>query len=110
MKCLFTAVSGLCFEFGNLPHKYKTVHLFFSISCPLDQKWSAFDGLPFPPTAKSQPRDRFWMSESQETMVNIYGWTACAILIGYVVIFFGSNIFAYMRSWVQGVLTRTGTQ
>lgn len=74
-----------------------------------DQKWSAFDGLPFPPTAKSQPPNgRVWMTESQESLVSVYGWTACAILIGYVVLFFGSNILVYVRSWFQGVLNTTG--
>jgi hypothetical protein len=75
----------------------------------LDQSWSAFDGLPFPPTASSQPSGRRWMTDSQETMANIYGWTACVFLTSFVVLFFGSGILMYLRSWFQGVPVTTGT-
>jgi hypothetical protein len=79
----------------------------FFVFC--DQRWSSFNGLPFPPTANSQPTGRRWMTESQETMTSIYGWTACAFLIGFVVLFFGNGIMNYLRSWVGGVYNPTGT-
>jgi hypothetical protein len=79
----------------------------FFVYC--DQRWSGFNGLPFPPTAKSQPIGLRWMSDSQETMSSAYGWTACAFLVGFVCLFFGSGILNYLRSWFGGVYSTTGT-
>lgn len=74
-----------------------------------NQKRTAFDGLPFPPTHRSQPTGVNWMGDSQEQLTDIYGWTAAAFLIGYVTIFFGSAIMNYLKSWWRGVYTPTGT-
>ena len=73
------------------------------------QDWKGFKGLPFPPTANSQPSGARWMGNSQETLANVYGWTAVAFFVGYVALFFGGAILNYLRSWWRGVYTSSGT-
>jgi hypothetical protein len=73
-----------------------------------DQSWQGFDGLPFPPTARSQPSGLRWMGDSQESLTNVYGWTAAAFFVGFVVLFFGSAIMNYLLSWARGVYKPSG--
>ena len=78
----------------------------FVVSCR--QNWRGFDGLPFPPTSRSQPAGLRWMGDSQEMLTDIYGWTAVAFLIGFIVLFFGSGLLKYFRSWFRGVYDPSG--
>ena len=73
-----------------------------------DQSWRGFDGLPFPPVSRKQPAGFRWMSDSQERLTDIYGWTSVAFLIGFIVLFFGSAILKYFRSWCRGVYESSG--
>ena len=72
------------------------------------QSWQGFDGFLFPPTANSQPPGLQWMSDSQETLSNVYGYTALAFLVGYIFFFFGSAIKNFLVSWFRGVYQPTG--
>ena len=67
------------------------------------QNWRAFVGLGFPPVADKQPSDAKWMSEDQELLTDIYGWTAVAFVAGFITLFFGSGIIKYFQSWFRGV-------
>lgn len=72
------------------------------------QNWRGFNGLPFPPTAKSQPSGLRWMGDSQEKLTNAYGWTAVALLAGFVSLFFGGAILSWSLSWFRGVYKSKG--
>ena len=74
-----------------------------------EQRWSSFTGLPFPPTSASQPANISWMSDSQETMTTLYGWTAVAFLVGFVVLVVWSGMTSYWRSWFGGENSHNGT-
>lgn len=66
-----------------------------------DQSFRGYAGLPFPPVSRQQPDGLKWMKGSQETLSNVYGWTSVAFLVGFVVLFFGSGILKYFRSWFR---------
>ena len=70
------------------------------------QSWREVSGLSFPPTERIQPEGLRWMSDSQETLSNIYGWTAVGIVAGFIVVFFGDAIMAFFMSWFRGVVSR----
>jgi len=70
-----------------------------------DQRWRGFDGFLFPPTANKQPDGARWMTDSQETLTNIYGYTSLAFLVGFIILFFGNAIKNYIKSWMMGVCT-----
>jgi hypothetical protein len=72
------------------------------------QGWRYFQGWTFPPTDRSQPAGARWMSDSQEELTRVYGWTAVAFVVGYVTIFFGGSIAKYLKSWWRGVYVPTG--
>lgn len=72
------------------------------------QNWHAFDGLGFPPISGKQSSDAKWMTENQEVLADIYGWTAVAFLTGFIVLFFGSGIVKYFQSWFRGVYQSRG--
>ena len=67
------------------------------------QNWRAFVGLGFPPVADKQPSDSKWMTEEQELLSDIYGWTSVAFVAGFIALFFGSGIIKYFQSWFRGV-------
>ena len=71
------------------------------VFCP--QSWRAYDGFPFPPTARLQPEGLKWMRGTQEDLADLYGWTACIVAALFVVFFFGSAIINFLLSWVRGV-------
>lgn len=71
------------------------------VFCP--QSWRSFDGFPFPPTARLQPEGLSWMRGTQESLANLYGWTACAAAVVFILFFFGTTIFNFLMSWVRGV-------
>lgn len=73
-----------------------------------NQNWAGFDGLPFPPTARSQPNDLKWMTDEQETLANISGYTALASLTVFLLVFFGGTTLSYLFSWIQGVYKPSG--
>ena len=72
------------------------------------QNWRAFEGLGFPPISGKQSSDAKWMTENQEVLADIYGWTAVAFLTGFIVLFFGSGIVKYFQSWFRGVYQSRG--
>lgn len=73
------------------------------------QSWRGFDRLPFPPTARQQPDDTYWMTDSQETLTGLYGYTAVVFLASYLFFFFGAAGFDYFLSWFRGVYKSKGT-
>jgi hypothetical protein len=72
------------------------------------QRWNNFDGFVFPPTSRVQPAGKQWMNDSQETLTDTYGYTALAMLIGFIIIFFGSAIVVSFRSLFGGVYVPEG--
>ena len=74
-----------------------------------DQSFSAFNGFLFPPTSGKQPDDgRFWMSDSQETLSDLYGYVALVAVILFIVFFFGAAIVNWLFSWFKGVYNPSG--
>jgi hypothetical protein len=71
------------------------------VFCP--QSWRSYAGFSFPPTSRLQPEGMTWMRGTQESLVNLYGWTACVIAALFIVFFFGSAITNFLLSWVKGV-------
>jgi hypothetical protein len=71
------------------------------------QNWKGFERLPFPPTPRQQG-DLHWMTESQETLTRLYGYTAVIFLTGYLVFFFGAAAADYLFSWFRGVANPKG--
>lgn len=72
------------------------------------QNWRGFERLPFPPVARKQPDDAYWMTDSQETLTNMYGYTAVVFLSGYLIFFFGAAGLDYFLSWFRGVYKPKG--
>lgn len=68
-----------------------------------------YEGFFFPPLPGKQQEDKQWMSESQESLVSLYGITALVYLIGYIVLFFGTSIGNFLLSWFQGVYKPHGS-
>jgi hypothetical protein len=64
--------------------------------CP--QSWREVSGLSFPPTKRIQPDDRKYMSDSQETLTSIYGWTALVYLVLFLLGLFGGAVVDYFVS------------
>lgn len=67
------------------------------------QSWIEYDGFPFPPTPRLQPEGLRWMTDSQETLTTIYGWTSVAVVVVFIVAFFGIAISRFLISWFRGV-------
>lgn len=52
-----------------------------------NQNWREYDsGIFFPPTSRIQPAESRWMNGSQEDLTDVYGWTALAVLVGFIVV------------------------
>lgn len=70
------------------------------ISC--NQDWRANEGFFFPPTAnRLQSADREWMTDQQETVANLFGWSSLVLLIIFVVTFFGRSILNFFASFIR---------
>lgn len=72
------------------------------------QSWKFFKGLPFPAVSSKQPDGYEWMGESQTILTDIFGWTSVFFLIAFIVLFFGTAILKYLRSWFFGVYVPSG--
>lgn len=48
------------------------------------------------------------MTDSQATLSNVYGWTAFALVLVYLLLFFGSGIINYFRSCFAGTYSPGG--
>ena len=72
------------------------------------QRWLDADVFPFPPTSRLEREDLKYMSESQRTLVDYYGWTAFAVLVGYVIFAFGTNILHFVSSFFRGIYEPSG--
>lgn len=72
------------------------------------QSWREVSGFSFPPTKRIQPVGLSWMSDSQETLTSVYGWTAVALLVGFLVFFFGSSTINFLLSWFRGIYHTSG--
>jgi hypothetical protein len=67
------------------------------------QNWRELDaGFPFPPVPSLQGATK-WMKGSQEDLTRIYGYSALAALVGFIVLFFGAAITRFLLSWFKGV-------
>jgi hypothetical protein len=52
-----------------------------------NQNWREYDaGIFFPPTSRIQPDESSWMNGSQEDLTDVYGWTALAVLVGFILV------------------------
>lgn len=60
------------------------------------------DDIGFPPVAKVQGSNK-WMTDGQERLTGIYGWTCLALLIGYIVLVLGGNITRAVLGLVRPV-------
>ena len=56
----------------------------------------------FPPVPRVQGHDK-WMTDSQEQLARIYGWTCLVLLILYCVGVLGEGIVSGLLSLVKGV-------
>jgi hypothetical protein len=55
----------------------------------------------FPPTSNIQPKRSKWMGNQQETLTDIYGWTAVVAVVGFIRVFFGKTIVTFIGSfWI----------
>lgn len=61
------------------------------------QDYMRYGNLTFPALSRWQPEGGEWMSEDQETVVDVYGWTSLAVIF-VVLIFFASIVFSGVRS------------
>lgn len=75
---------------------------------PCSQSWRQVDGLVFPPTKRWQPDGLQWMSNSQELLTTIYGWSSVGVLIAFFVYYFGSATLNFLLSWFKGVYNPGG--
>lgn len=80
--------SGVYLNVGTLYAAKPTEHV--TVTYPdavvfCQQNWRNMDALfNFPPTSKIQPDDRKWMTEDQEFLADLYGWTAFVYVLGFV--------------------------
>jgi hypothetical protein len=53
-----------------------------------NQNWREYDsGIFFPPTSSNiQPAQSRWMQGSQDDLTDVYGWTALAVLVGFILV------------------------
>jgi hypothetical protein len=51
-----------------------------------NQNWRDYSGIFFPPTSRIQPDENRWMNGSQEDLTDVYGWTALAVLVGFILV------------------------
>jgi hypothetical protein len=72
------------------------------------QSWRDYPGFPFPPTSSVQPSDKYWMSDSQAKLTNLYGWFSVAYLVCFLVFLFGASSIHFFFSWFKGVYTPRG--
>ena len=73
------------------------------------QSWRASKGdFVFPPTSRLQPDDETWMTSSQETLTNVYGWTSLGVFIAFVLGVFGSSIYSVFISFFRNNYQATG--
>jgi hypothetical protein len=68
-----------------------------------NQNWREQSDIFFPPTSRVQPEDARWMDDSQEDLTDVYGWTALACLVSFVLIFFGGTVTRLFLSLFRGV-------
>jgi hypothetical protein len=73
-----------------------------------NQGWRSLDGIAFPMTPRVQYGGLKWMSSSQETLTEVYGWTSVVALILFIVIVFGGVLIKYSLSWLKGTYKPSG--
>ena len=57
----------------------------------------------FPPLPRFQPEGAKWMTESQETLTSLYGWTSVIVILVASCAFFRNNVVP----WVRGIYGST---
>jgi len=66
-------------------------------------------GTRFPPVPSVfETKEFYWMTEDQERLSKIFGWTSVGLLIAFAVIVFGGNILKLIMSLFKGVYKPTG--
>ena len=63
-----------------------------------EQNYLRLPGFIFPATPNKQPENGVWMTDSQERITLIYGWTSVAALIAFFVVGFGGIVMNFTSS------------
>lgn len=58
-------------------------------------------GINFPPQVEDQPGDLRWMTESQETLVNVYYWSVIFAVVVFVLGSFLTTIVNTIKTWLS---------
>jgi len=73
------------------------------------QRFTETENFAFPASPNWQPDGLEWMTNSQETLVTLYGWTTVAMLVGFVSYLFGGAIKNFFVGIFKGIYEPTGT-
>jgi hypothetical protein len=66
------------------------------------QSWKATDGLSFPATSRWQDGKTKWMTDSQVTLTDIYGWSTVFLVALWIVVVFGGTLVKFFVSFFHG--------
>jgi hypothetical protein len=67
------------------------------------QSWYSQDGFSFPAVPSVlQSQGLRWMTESQETLCRLYGWSSVVVLIFFVLILFGGSLTGFIVGLFRG--------
>lgn len=72
------------------------------------QRFRSVDGFAFPASPDWQRKGLEWMTDEQETLVALYGWTSVAMVVGFVVYIFGGAIKNFFFGIFRGIYKPTG--
>jgi hypothetical protein len=67
------------------------------------QNWYSQDGFSFPALPNVlQGQGLRWMSESQEKLCQLFGWTSVVVLVFFVLILFGASLTRFIVGLFRG--------
>uniref|UniRef100_A0A7S1GL09 Uncharacterized protein n=1 Tax=Cyclophora tenuis TaxID=216820 RepID=A0A7S1GL09_CYCTE len=72
-----------------------------------DQSWRGYTGLRFPATSAQQGTLK-WMTRSQASLTDYYGWFSVALLTLVLLGVFGGSLLVFLRSFIQGTYEPDG--
>lgn len=65
-----------------------------------------YEGRNFPFTASNQPKGAEWMSEEQEVITNVYGWTTVGIIIFTIIVYLQGLVEALVSGlWGESIVS-----
>mmetsp|Transcript_26866 Transcript_26866/g.41186 ORF Transcript_26866/g.41186 Transcript_26866/m.41186 type:complete len:253 (+) Transcript_26866:134-892(+) len=75
-----------------------------------NQNFFRLEAFPYPPLPGKQPEDGVWMTDDQERITDIWGWTSVAVMVSFIMGVFGQSVWIGFRNIFQGIYKPEGRE